>query len=212
MRLAPLVAVLLSAGLVTVEAQPSANLLSNGSFEFYNGTSPPGQFYSPFWTLPAGSTAIKDWVVQPYGVDWIYTYWLPQDGHRSVDLSGDNPGGVSQQFATTPGNDYQVDFWLAGNKDGPPESKTVDVTVKVGAYENVFTWTGNWGDWKKYTFTFTATGPTSTLQFMSTTGTPYGPALDNVSVVDLTPELPSATLLVLGMVPVGVAWSRRRKR
>jgi choice-of-anchor C domain-containing protein len=115
-------------------ATAQANLITNGSFE--EGT-PPGQYL----TVNAGGTAITGWTVGSGGVDYIGSYWQAADGSRSVDLSGNAPGFVSQSFATTAGATYTVSFYLAGNPDNSAD-KTIRVTY--GPNEN---------DFKDFTFT-----------------------------------------------------------
>ena len=67
--------------------------------------------------------------------------------------------------------------------------------------------------WVTRSFTFTATSVTTTLEFLSTThngtepNSPYGPALDNVSVVGI-PEPALMYLLVAGLA--GLVVTRRR--
>jgi len=221
-----LIVVVLAAASVQAHA---VSLVTNGSFELGSYSGP-----STFATLSAGSTAITGWTVEPNGVDWINTYWAAQNGTRSLDLSGNLPGGVSQQLTTTLGSTYHASFWLNGNVDGLPRDKATLVTVAVGAYSHVFTWVrpatplARWADgWTEFSFDFTATGPTSTLAFMSQTtdplpgwpnGSPWGPALDNVSVVQSTefsglptPELSTWALLACtGLCGVGTLRRRRR--
>src|SRR5690242_13851687 len=100
-----------------------ANLVINGSFE--DGPDP-----GVFTTLNSGSTAITGWTVTNGSIDYIGTYWQPADGARSIDLDGNSPGTIAQQtLATLSGQTYLVSFALAGNPDGLPTIKTVDVTI-----------------------------------------------------------------------------------
>jgi hypothetical protein len=87
-------ATLLSACIGFSAGTAKADIL-NGSFEF-------GSFSGPsFDTLSGGSTAINGWTVGGDSIDWIGSYWQPGDGSRSIDLSGNNLGSISQQFATS---------------------------------------------------------------------------------------------------------------
>lgn len=162
----------------------AASSISNGSFE--NGTNP-----GPFITLTApNSTNIPNWTVASGSVDYIGTYWPASDGTRSIDLSGNAAGSLTQTFSTVNGHKYVVTFDMAGNPEGEPAVKTMTVNATGGpttAYS--FDSTGNTlasMDWGKRVYTFTATGPSTTLTFASTTATAFGPALDNV-VVAQTP-------------------------
>lgn len=193
-----------------------ADMVQNGSFEI--GTNPGGSFLE----LNAGSTAITNWTVIGGGVravDYIGGYWVASDGSRSLDLNGrPGPGGVEQAISTTLGNTYLVTFDMAGNPDGGPTIKTMDVSaigVATQTQSYAFDITGrtrsNMG-WAPQEFTFIADAPSITLRFMSTvvylgdsTNVGWGPALDNVSVV----PVPGAVLL--GMLGLGVGGWKLRK-
>jgi hypothetical protein len=65
--------------------------------------------------------------------------------------------------------------------------------------------------WVNKTVTFVASGPTS-LQFTSTSDSPYGPALDNVSVNEVTSQVPEpGSLMLLGSGLASLAGLVRRK-
>ena len=56
--------------------------------------------------------------------------------------------------------------------------------------------------WTLHSLDFTASGSTSTLSFVSTTGTAYGAALDNVSVTAV-PEASTWAMMILGFLGLG---------
>jgi len=160
---------------------------TNGSFE--NGTYADGG--SGFQTLSAGDTSITGWTVDAGSVDWIGTYWVAPDGSMSIDLSGADAGTISQTFATTIGNTYTVSFALSGNPAGPPTVKTLDVSATGGAVAS-YTYDASANvlpniNWSSATYSFLATSATTTLSFISTTSTPFGPAIDNVVVTETVP-------------------------
>lgn len=187
----------------------SAAAFVNGSFE--TATVDPG---SSFSTLSNGSTAITGWTVGGDSVDYIGGYWQPQNGGRSLDLSGNANGSVSQTFSTVVGQSYAVNFFLAGNPDGGLGDKTATVSATGASSQNfIFTVTpsdskGGMG-WASYTYDFTATSTDTTLKFASATGTAYGPALDNVSVAAV-PEPAIWVMMLTGFAGVGVMLRRRR--
>jgi choice-of-anchor C domain-containing protein len=191
-------------GLMTATAQASS-LITNGSFE-------EGAFNSAnaFNTIGNGNSAITGWTVGGDSVDWIGTYWQPQDGTHSIDLAGNNPGTLSQSFATTFGQAYLVQYWMAGNPDGAPTVKTLNANVIVNVPAS-FNDTGfdklNMG-WVLKSFSFVANGTTSTLTFVDTDTGPYGPALDNVSVVAV-PEPATWAMMILGFFGIGFMAYRR---
>jgi choice-of-anchor C domain-containing protein len=188
-----------------------ANIITNGSFESgtYSG--------APYDTLGTGSTAITDWTVSSGDIDWIYTYWTPSDGVRSLDLNGNTVGGISitSGFSTTTGQQYLLLFDLAGNPDGPPSNK--NLTVSVGDVVNqpflfnTSSKTHNNMGWITESLLFNATGPTTFLTFTSTTNGNYGPALDNVRI-DPVPEPSSLLFLASGLGALGLAARGRQKK
>jgi choice-of-anchor C domain-containing protein len=198
----------LAAGLAVAGGAGAATFF-NGSFE--SASVDPG---ATFVELNGGSTAIDGWTVGGDSIDYIGGYWQPQDGSRSIDLSGKANGSVSQTFDTVVGQSYLVNFFLAGNPDGGPAAKVAISSATGGPVQsNTFTVTG--GDtrstmnWAPYTYRFKATGTSTVLSFASATGTPYGPALDNVSVSGV-PEPAEWALMLMGFGGLGVALRRRR--
>jgi choice-of-anchor C domain-containing protein len=186
-------------------AAANAQAFQNGSFE--NGPNPGG-----FITLAAGSTAVNGWTVGGASIDYIGTYWQAGDGARSIDLSGGAAGGVAQTFDTVIGQHYQVSFMLAGNPDGAPIVKTVGVSATGNAAGNfTLDTTGNSHaamGWTQYTYDFLATSASTTLNFASLDNTPYGPALDGVSV-SAVPEPAVWGMMIGGFSLAGFALRRR---
>jgi choice-of-anchor C domain-containing protein len=162
------------------------NLLVNGSFE--EGPE-PGKFIS----LNAGATDIKGWTVINGQIDYVGTFWESADGKRSLDLHGSpGVGGVKQAFKTTVGQKYRVTFSLAANPE--TSSPTLEKTIAVAAAGRKETFTfdakGKAVDkmgWETKTWEFVAEAKETTLELYSVTPNDQvaGPALDNVSVVEL---------------------------
>jgi choice-of-anchor C domain-containing protein len=192
-------------------ASNAAVAIINGSFE--DGTFDPGAFS----TLGLGSTAITGWVVGGLGVDYIGTYWEAADGTRSVDLSGNDKGSISQMLnGLTIGQTYQVTFSLAGNPDGGSSTK-VAVASDGGSQSSVYAFlqggnTKSSMGWTPQSFTFTATGESANLTFSASENDAYGPALDNVGIAAV-PEPATWAMMILGFGVVGatVRGSRRRQ-
>lgn len=158
--------------------------LENGGFEA--GTYVDNG--SGFQQLDAPNTDITGWSVDAGSVDWVGTYWPAAEGAMSIDMSGANAGTLSQTFETTIGNTYTVSFQLSGNPAGPPTIKTLEVSATGGAV-GLYSYdvTGNdllTMNWREETYEFFATSANTTLTFVSTSATPFGPAIDNVVVTE----------------------------
>lgn len=196
-----------AAAVALLPATANAAGFVNGSFE--NGINP-----GSFTTVGGGnSSSITGWTVTGNSVDYIGSYWTAQDSSRSIDLNGNGQGGIQQTFDTAAGIIYNVSFWLAGNPDGAPVTKTVLVGATGAASASYsFDFTGfnksNMG-WKNYTYSFLATGPSTTLSFASQDATAYGGALDNVSVSAVVPEPATWAMMLLGFGLVAGAMRRR---
>jgi choice-of-anchor C domain-containing protein len=196
----------------------------NGSFE---APGAPGSFS----TLSAGDTSITGWTVGGGGIDYIGNYWTASNGNSSLDLNGFNPGSISQTLTgLTVGAKYQISFDMAGNPDGNPTNKSLDVALDgITAYSATFDVSGHSNGamgWATNTFDFTATGTSQLLAFVSTTtqdsgnGTypfAFGPALDNVNLTQLAQSAPSPVpepatwaMLLLGLFGIGFAATRRK--
>jgi len=161
--------------------------LTNGSFE----TGAYGGNGAGFQQLDAPNTSIDGWTVDAGSVDWIGTYWPAQEGAMSIDMSGAGAGTISQTFATTIGNTYTVSFYLSGNPAGEPLVKTLDVSATGGTVDSyTYDTTGNdlvTMNWTAEAYSFLATSTSTTLSFVSTTTTAFGPAIDNVVVTETVP-------------------------
>ena len=206
-----------------------ANLLTNGSFE----TGPdPGSFTN----LASGSTVITGWTVALGDIDYIGTIWVSSDGKRSLDLEGSPviggtcdivtphcPGGIKQDFSTVASQQYQVTFDLAGNPNpssvaGVPVIKTVLVSAAGQSQTFTFDTTGHSLSsmgWVTDSWTFTASGTTTTLEFDSadSPATGFGPALDNVSVNAIESAIPEPEIYAMMAVGLGLlSWVGRRRK
>ena len=198
----------LAASILVAGSAANAATLLNGSFE--DGANP-----GSFTTLGNNSTAVDSWLVRGAGVDYIGSYWKAKDGVRSIDLSALKGGTIQQTIAVTVGQSYRVSFWLAGNPDGGFDNKLMATSV-TGDQTNNFEFLVGPGNtkedmgWKKYSYVFTAYDPTATLAFNSQTQTPFGPALDNVSI-SAVPEPATWAMMIIGFTGAGVAIRRRRR-
>lgn len=155
--------------------------ISNPSFEL--GTDP---FPEHITVYAPDFTTITDWFVSSGSVDYINGIWQAAQGDRSVDVCGDGPGVIEQPIATVAGHTYILTFSLAGNPEGLPTVKELQVSATGNPPQNyTFDVTGydrqNMG-WVDRTYTFTATAAFTTLAFTAITQTPYGPVIDYLRI------------------------------
>ncbi len=172
------------------------NILTNGSFEDGIHRGPTVQ------TLYPNDTEMNGWKVISGSVDWIYgSVWPAQAGNYSLDMNGYTAGTIEQNFSTTIGATYLVQFYLGAN---PGANPTVTLSVKAtgGLSQGFIVSPAPSVTWTKESYTFTATQLTTTLTIA---GDPNagasGPALDNVSVTAVAPTIASAA--INGIAQVG---------
>lgn len=189
--------------LLALASLASAAPFQNGSFEVGFPITTPAPC---FVTLPVGSTNLTGWTVISGNIDWNFTpcgAGSQTDGVTHLDLVGDQGiGGIQQTFDTVPGWVYQVSFDLNGNFGGPPVVKPLRVTVAGNIHDYTFDTTGeNAGNsasfWTNKSFSFTATGTSETISFVSnilSSGINAGAAIDNVIVTGAPdPQAPTLT-------------------
>jgi choice-of-anchor C domain-containing protein len=183
-------------------------LVVNGSFE-----QGPDPTINPWvTTFYAGSNAITGWVVTSGSIDCLYSdYWLASDGERVLDLNGLSAGGISQTFATTPGQSYEVLFDQSGNPEAGSRISQMRVLAATQSADFQFDTTGHSATdmgWATRSWTFTAADVSTALEFVSLdySNPRFGPALDNVRI-SVIPEPATLAVLALG----ALAMVRRRK-
>jgi choice-of-anchor C domain-containing protein len=182
-------------------------VITNGSFEA--GTAP-----GVFMTVDNGASDITGWDVIGDSVDYIGSYWNASDGSRSVDLAGNDPGGVSQLVSGfNIGGWYTLFFDMAGNMDGGLAIKNLTLSVTGEPNQNfAFDTTGHSRPaamgWTQNSYTFQATNTSLTISFAFADSGPWGSALDNVSI-EAVPE--PATMALVGLALAGLGFARRRR-
>jgi len=197
------------AAALALSATAHANGLADGSFA-------EGASAGNFATYGAVST-IGPWTVTSGQVDLIGSYWqAPTVGGYSLDMNGLVAGTVQQSFTLGAG-EYTLSFWMAGNPDGGPATRSV--LASAGDASQAFTFTMGGTDksnmgWTLETMTFHTAGAT-TLTFASLTEpssgySPFGAAIGGVSV-SAVPEPASIGMLLAAVGVFGVMSSRRRR-
>jgi hypothetical protein len=187
-----------------------ANLLVNPGFEH-----PASNFLNAL--VPGNATWITGWTATGTGVHWMTEalgYFTDPIGKDAVDLANYTyaNGGIKQSFATQIGTNYTVGFHGAtfANPTYGEITALIDNAL-VGTYQLINPTSAS-NTWKYFSFNFTATGTTTTLEFRNTqvAGMQYS-FLDNVSVeVTPVPEPETCALMLAGLSLVGFA-ARRRK-
>ena len=150
--------------------------------------------------VDAGHQTLTGWTAGGEGVDIVgQALWNAYEGSRSIDLNAFNPGSISQEIDTVPGQTYNVSFAMSGNPDANvvpgPKTMTVTAAGATAAFTYNTAVEQNTTEDMKYqpqTFSFAATGATTTLTFTSTTTTTgpspigvsaaAGPVIDDVKV------------------------------
>jgi len=126
-----IILITLSLLLITYSAVYAAPF-QNGSFEINGGAQA---------VLFTGDTSMTGWVVIGGSIDILYippTGWQPSDGNYSLDLSGNNPGGVQQTFDTINGVQYTVTFDMSGNYAGGDTNQDYAGTSKRNAISGFY--------------------------------------------------------------------------
>jgi choice-of-anchor C domain-containing protein len=190
--------------LLTCVGAVSANLVSNGGFES------PGTFSGGFQPF----AVLTGWSIDSGSIDLINTYWQQGSGSYSIDLAGNAPGTISQILTTTSAAKYDLSFKMAGNPEGAPTIKQVEV-FWGGVSQGIFTFdtTGksvsSMGWVTKGITGLVAPGASTQLKFVDVSSTDfYGAALDDIVVepqqsTTPVPEFPTVALpaaLIVGLI------------
>ena len=131
-----ILAVVLVAGLTGLTNQTSAqNLIQNGGFETGDASG---------WTATGNS-----WDIQSVAVGQFGTYYESEPGD----------GTLTQAFATTTGQSYNLDFYAAQDFNG---NQCAIITVGING-STIDTITSQTTTFDLYSANFTATGSTTTL-------------------------------------------------
>jgi choice-of-anchor C domain-containing protein len=157
------------------------NLAGNHSFESPS-ICPAGSE-----AIPAGSSLLGAWTVTGNATDaveLICSDWTAENGQQSLDLNGSQPGSISQTITDTPGTRYFISFWLGGDVDGGPASKSIQMSwdgQTVNYHFNITGKTATDMQWHRYSELFPGTG-SDVLTFTGTSPGAFGAVIDNVKV------------------------------
>ncbi len=172
---------MLSFGDEPVVAQGATDIVLNGDFEI-------PIVYGNYCCYSVGQI-FGNWTVESGTIDLTRDY-QNATGYQSVDLSGVSAGTIYQELPTNPGQSYILNFSMAGNPDGSPPIKQMEIGWGLTYSDTLsFDATGrsrsNMG-WVSHQYTVVATDNVTRLRFKSLTDSSFGPFLDAVSVVPVT--------------------------
>ena len=124
---------------------------------------------------------------------------MPQGGQFGASIGAmGSDATLSQTLQTTAGQQYTLSFWLENQGAGPN-----DFTVKWNGTTILALANASAQDYTQYSYTVTATGTTSVLEFDARQD-PARWDLDNISVVATGPQLPSAPTITSFSPDTGV--------
>jgi len=150
---------------------------SGGSGMLHDGDFSEAPYPGSSWiTYGRGVKFAPRWTVRRRTIDFVGGYFAPPQGVCSIDLDGDFALGsigkiAHEPFDTVEGTRYTVTFLFSGNGFSAPTVKTM--VVRAAGQSQIFTWNvsnGNDaqnGDFQTESWTFTALGPKTRLEFAS---------------------------------------------
>ena len=212
---------LIAGAVIAAPANAAVNLVVNGGFE--SPVTSPGSYI-----LASGGSSFTGWNVLGNGTNVILInqsyqeqglVFNPNNGAASIDLTGaGNTGpatGISQTVSTGLGN-YTLSFFVGnasptgGNSGNYTQPSTINLSINGGAIQS-FSNSDNTNlaiNWKPFSLTFFASGPT-TIAFTNGTSGDNMLGLDDVSMAAV-PEPASWAMLIAGFGLTGAVMRRRR--
>ncbi len=162
---------------------PGPNLIVNGSFEQSPDPGGSWQHYD------AGATAISGWRVSFGEID-LYKGITTPFGQKTIDLDGQNAGGVSQAIKTEPGCSYKLKFYI-----GSYDSDEKKVFARAAGSRTSWPFSVPGGSQehpglRELFCVFKAREITTTIEIGSGKPGTQGPILDNVSCVKIADAPP----------------------
>ena len=192
-----LAVIILAVGFMTVGCRQTADLLDAALMHPVLVEDFEAPVIAAVARYPAGEslqTRANRWGIDAGGIEIVNATGHPDtavsDGQQAVHLTG----SMTTSFPTTRKKQYTLTLHYARDRRLGIEPGRAHVEVLGGGptlLEAEISHTEvAFDSYRRYTGTFTADSPQSTLRFTSLTGGPYGITLDGISVRAVPPPLP----------------------
>ena len=173
--------------------------------------------------LAPGAGTILGWTVggPGDGVDWLTEpHYAAESGRHAVDLINTSAGSISTTIATDIGQVYDLTFFAAAIDTGSAQGLVSAGSLVNQTFFPPITTGRDFGNqaFAPFSFSFVATGATTTVTFRSANSGQsgchpdcYGPVIDNVGV-SLVPVPATLALFCIGLVWLPASNRKVRKR
>lgn len=194
-------------------ANPSKNLVVNGSFEDNKINGP--------WTYLNNVTGWKS--TGPFEIErgrnagGLPGFDLTDNGNQYLELDSTKLTTISQDLRTSKGTTYDLSFDFSGRPDTPGDAASKMAVYWNGKLLGVITEPAKSG-WVSFNFdNLTVSGKSTDLSFKAlgpTNAPSYGNYLDNVVVraVPAVPEAGTSAMLAAGLLMLAYTARRRRQQ
>ena len=194
----------------SVTASAATNLFTDGSFESISQAAGSWNTYN---TVPGWTVTQASFVPSSHGLEIRNgVAGSAQDGSNFIELDGYENDRITQSFATTIGQTYEVSFWYQNRAGVDASSEGFDAVVLSGGVSSA-SLVGNAASnaWLQEKIIFTAGSNISTFTIDATGASDgYGTSFDNFSAVAV-PEPATMGLFAAGLAMLGLSARRRRK-
>jgi len=194
----------------SVSASAATNLFTDGSFESISQSAGTWNTYN---TVAGWTVTQAGFLPSSHGLEIRNDIaGTAQDGHNFIELDGYENDRITQSFATTIGQSYEVSFWYQNRAGVAAGSEGFDAVVLSGGVSSA-SLVGNAASsgWLQEKIVFTA-GSSFTTFTVAATGASdsLGTSFDNFSAIAV-PEPATMGLFAAGLAILGLSARRRRR-
>jgi hypothetical protein len=194
----------------SVSASAATNLFTDGSFESISQSAGTWNTYN---TVAGWTVTQAGFLPSSHGLEIRNDVaGVAQDGHNFIELDGYENDRITQSFATTVGQAYEISFWYQ-NRDGvAASSEGFDAVVLSGGVSSA-SLVGNAASngWLQEKIVFTAGSSFTTFTVVAAGASDsLGTSFDNFSAVAV-PEPATMGLFAAGLAMLGLSTRRRRQ-